>query len=69
MSNHFCLFILLFNLQISMSVNWRHIRAVPMPTVLIQRVASTAHVGKASKEMGSTVQVNSTSLHKLYVHD
>ena len=53
MSSHFCL----FNLQISMSVNWRHIHAAPMPTVLTQMAASTAHVGKALKEMGSTVQV------------
>ena len=44
-------------LQISMSVNWRHIHAVPMPTALTQMAALTAHVGKASKEMGSTVQV------------
>ena len=69
MSNHFCLFILLFNLQISMSVNWRYTHAVPMLTALTQMAASTAHVGKASKEMGSTVQVNSTFVHKLYVHD
>ena len=44
-------------LQISMSVNWRHIHAVPMPTALTQMAALTAHVGKALKEMGSTVQV------------
>ena len=68
MSNHFCLFILLFNLQISMSVNWRYIHAVLMPTVLTQMAASTAHVRKASKEMGSTVQVNFTFVHKLYMH-
>ena len=45
-------------LQISMSVNWRHIHAIPMPTVLIQMAASTARVERALKEMGSTVQVN-----------
>ena len=44
-------------LQISMSVNWRHTHAVPMPTALTQMVALTVHVGKALKEMGSTVQV------------
>ena len=53
MSNHFCL----FNLQISMSVNWRHIHAAPMPTALIQMAVLTAHVWKASKEMDWTVQV------------
>ena len=41
-----------------MSVNWRHIHAIPMPTVLTQMAALTAHVGRASKETGSTVQVN-----------
>ena len=56
-------------LQISMSVNWRHTHAMSMPTVLTQKVASTAHVGMALKEMGLTVQVNSTLVHKLYVHD
>ena len=59
MSNHFCLFTLFFNLQISMSVNWRRIHAMSMPTALTQMAASAAHVGKALKEMGSTVQVNS----------
>ena len=53
----------------STSVNWRHTHAMFMPTVLIQMVASTAHVRKALKEMDSTVQVNSTLVHKLYVHD
>ena len=53
----------------STSVNWRHTHAVPMPTVLTLMAASTAHVGKVLKEMGSTVQVNSTFVHKLYVHD
>ena len=43
-----------------MSVNWRYIRAIPMPTALTQWVASTAHVGKALKAMGSTVQVQNT---------
>ena len=42
-----------------MNVNWRHIHAVPMLSVLTQTEASTAHVGKALKEMGSTVQVQS----------
>ena len=41
-----------------MSVNWRYILAVPMPTVLTQMAASTAYVGKALKVMDSTVQVN-----------
>ena len=44
----------------SMSVNWRYIRAIPMPTALTQMAALTAHVGKALKAMGSTVQVQST---------
>ena len=48
----------------STSVNWRRTRAMSMPTVLILWAASTAHVGKALKEMGSTVQVNSTFVHK-----
>ena len=52
-----------------MSVNWRYILAVPMPTVLTQMAASTAHVGKALKAMDSTVQVNNytgtiNTLHK-----
>ena len=47
-----------FNLQISMSVNWSYIYAIPMPTVLIQLVALSAHVAKALKEMDSLVQVN-----------
>ena len=52
-------------LQISMSVNWTYIHAAPMPTALTQMVASTAHVGKALKEMGSTVQVFTINiLHK-----
>ena len=42
-----------------MSVNWRYIHAVPMPSALTKMEASTAHVGKALKEMGSTVQVQS----------
>ena len=57
MSNHYCLFILLFNLQISMNVNWRYIHVVPMPTALTLMTASTAHVGKALRVTGSTVQV------------
>ena len=40
-----------------MSVNWKHTHVVKMPTVLTQMVAFTAHVEKALKEMGSTVQV------------
>ena len=47
-----------FNLQMSMNVNWRHIHAIPMPTALTQMAASTAHVGKALKAMGSIVQVH-----------
>ena len=43
-----------------MSVNWRYIHAIPMQTALTQMAALTAHVGKALKEMGSTVQVQST---------
>ena len=43
----------------STSVNWRRTRAMSMPTALTQMAASAAHVGKALKEMGSTVQVNS----------
>ena len=41
-----------------MSVNWSYIYAIPMPTVLIQLVALSAHVAKALKEMDSLVQVN-----------
>ena len=41
----------------SMNVSWRHIHVVPMPTVLTLMAATTAHVGKVLKEMGSTVQV------------
>ena len=40
-----------------MSVNWRCIRAVSMPAVPTQMEALTAHVQKALKEMGLTVQV------------
>ena len=50
-------YIYLFNLQMSMNVSWRHIHVVPMPTVLTLMAATTAHVGKVLKEMGSTVQV------------
>ena len=54
-----CTYIIyLFNLQMSMNVNWRHIHAVSMPTALTQMVALTAHVVMALKVMGSTVQVN-----------
>ena len=53
-------------LQMSMSVNWRYIHAIPMPTVLTQMVASTAHAGEALKAMGSTVQV--CTIHILHKH-
>ena len=45
-------------LQISMSVNWRPMHVIPMQTAPTLMAASTVHVGKALKEMGSTVQVN-----------
>ena len=45
-------------LQISMSVNWRPIHVIPMQTALTQWAASTVHVQRVLKEMGSTVQVN-----------
>ena len=55
-----------------MSVNWKHICAISMPTAPTQRAASTAHVGKALKEMGSTVQVQyafhaSTSIYLMMI--
>ena len=53
-----CIYVLL--LQISMSVNWIYIHAIPMPTALTQRAALTAHVVKVLKAMGSTVQVQDT---------
>ena len=56
------------NLQISTSVNWRRTHAMSMPTALTQMAVSTARVGKVLKEMGSIVQVNSTFVHKVYVH-
>ena len=40
-----------------MSVKWGHIHAIPMPTVLTQMAASTAHVRKALKEMDLIAQV------------
>ena len=40
-----------------MNVNWRYTHAVPMPTALTLMAASTAHVGKALRVTGSTVQV------------
>ena len=46
-----------FNMQISTSVNWSYIHVIPMPTALTQMAASTVHVAKALKEMGSHVQV------------
>ena len=50
-----------------MSVNWRYIHAVPMPTALTQWAALTAHVGKALKEMGSTVKVKQLHKHQLLI--
>ena len=41
-----------------MSVKWRCIHAVSMPTAPTQMEALTAHVGKALKAMDSTVQVD-----------
>ena len=43
-----------------MSVNWRHILAIPVPTVLTKMAASTAHVVKALRVMDSTAQVKLT---------
>ena len=40
-----------------MSVNWRHIHAIPMPAALTQMAALTAHAEKALKVTGSTAQV------------
>ena len=40
-----------------MSVKWGHIHAILMPTALTLMAASTAHVGKALKEMGLIAQV------------
>ena len=51
-----------------MSVNWRHIHAVPMPTVLTHMAALTAYVGKALKEMGSTVQVWNKHFRQAHLH-
>ena len=48
----------LFNVQISMSVIWKYIHVIPMPTVLTQMAASTVHVERALKVTVSTVQVN-----------
>ena len=45
-----------------MSVNWRHIHAIPMPAALTLMAASTVHVEKALKEMVSTVQVCAISI-------
>ena len=53
-------------LQMSMSVNWRYIHAIPMLTALTQMVASTAHAGKALKAMGTTVQVH--TIHMPHKH-
>ena len=48
-----------------MNVDWRFIDAIPVPPVLTAMAASTVHVGKALKVMGSTAQVQSfcTVLH------
>ena len=54
--------LLAFILQISMSVNWRYIHAIPVPTVLTQMAASTVHVGKALRVMGLPVQVCKISI-------
>ena len=56
----FCTYLIhqLFNMQISMSVIWKYIHAIPMPTVLTQTAASTVHVERALKVTVSTVQVN-----------
>jgi len=54
-----------------MSVNWKYILVVPMPTALTQMAASTAYVGKALKVMDSTVQVNNYTgkqLHRYNKH-
>ena len=45
-----------------MSVNWRYIHAIPVPTALTQRVVSTVHVGKALRVTDSTVQVCTISI-------
>ena len=42
----------------SMSVNWGHIYAIPVPTALTQMAVSTVLVGKASRVMGLIAQVN-----------
>ena len=44
-------------LQMSMSVNWRYTHAIPMPAVLIQMAASSAHAWLDMKAMDLTVQV------------
>ena len=43
--------------QTSMSVDYESTHVIPMPTALTTMAALTAHVGKALKAMGSTVQV------------
>jgi len=43
--------------QILTNVNWRHFHAIPMPTVLIQMAASSAHVWLDLKAMDLIVQV------------
>ena len=48
---------LLFYSQTSMSVDYELTHVIPMPTALTVMAALTAHVGKALKEMDSTVQV------------
>ena len=49
-----------------MSVNWRYIHAIPMPTALTQMVASTVHVERVLKAMASTVQVR--TIHMPHKH-
>ena len=56
------LFFFLPFLQILMSVNWGHIHAILMQTVLTQTAASTAHVEKALKEMDLIAQVYNWTL-------
>ena len=55
-------FLFLPFLQILMSVNWGHMHAIPMETVLTQTAALTVHVEKALKEMDLIAQVYSWTL-------
>ena len=56
----FCTYLIpqLFNMQISTSVIWKYIHAIPMPVVLTQMVATTVHVERPLKVTVSTVQVS-----------